>query len=117
MDLDELNEIKNLNELDLLYKIVDVIEAAKKDTERVLKGEKIPGIRVRSKLQDAKLLCEIIRDKIQMRKGSKWSKCRVFSLDKAIKDAIKKLEKDTEIIAERKAYRISKLMRRNAKKI
>jgi hypothetical protein len=108
MELDELQNLNQLNELDLLYKIIDFANANKGDVERVLKGEKSAGIRVRHKMQDIKLLCEIIRDKIQLRKGLEWGEKRVFALDKAIKDCIEKEEKEKEYIRKRKQERIIK---------
>lgn len=111
MELEELNELGNLNELDLLYKLLEKATSNKKDLERVLKGEKSAGIRVRDSLQDVKTLCEIIRDKIQIRKGVIWSEKRVSSLDKAIKEAEEKKVKDKILIEKMKRERMLKLRR------
>jgi hypothetical protein len=111
MRLNELNEFVDLNELDLLYKIIEFAESEKKDLERVLRGEKAAGIRVRSKLQDVKILCEIIRDKIQIRKGIKRKENKISVLEKVIKQAQKKQIKDKELIEKKKRERVARLFR------
>ena len=85
MELDEVLEMEEFNELDLLYKIIDIAESTTKDAEKVLKGQKEAGICVRDKMQDIKLLCDSIRDKVQIRKGTKWSTKRSNAIVKAIK--------------------------------
>lgn len=111
MKLEELNGFVNLNELDLLYKIIEISESNKKDMERILRGENAAGIRVRNSLQDIKTLCEIIRDKIQIRKGIEWGGKRVSALDKAIKEAQQKQEKDKQLIEKKKRERAARLLR------
>jgi hypothetical protein len=113
MELQELYQLNNFNELDLLYKLIDVAQKSKKDIEKVLKGQKEPGIRVRKEMLDLILLSEIIRDRIQIRKGAEWSEKRVPALEKAIKAAIIKEGKDKEIIEKRKQERLLKLRTRN----
>jgi hypothetical protein len=110
MELNELNKLNELNELDLIYKIIDLANLNKHDIEKVLRGEKAAGIRVRSSLQDIKLLCEAIRDKIQIRKNAKWGNKRVFSVEKALKKAHSKEIKDEELIKKRKEERISRIL-------
>jgi len=109
MNLEELNGLADLNELDLLYKLIEVAGSNKKDTEKVLRGEKAAGIRVRDSLQDVKMLCEIIRDKIQIRKGMEWGPKRVSALDKAIREAQRKQIKGRELIEKKKRERIARL--------
>lgn len=109
MDIKYLKEIENLNELDLLYKMIEIATENKKDTEKILSGCNIAGIRVRSKLQDIRLLCEIIRDKIQIRKNVYWSENKKNALEKAIKKAEEKEEKDKELIRKRKEERINRI--------
>jgi hypothetical protein len=111
MELEELRGLANLNELDLLYKLIETAQNNKKDTEKVLKGEKAAGIRVRDNLQDVKMLCEIIRDKIQIRKGIEWGPKRVSALDKAIKEAENKQIKDKELIEKKKQERLARFIR------
>lgn len=69
MNLKQLHEIENLNELDLLYKIIDISSSIKRRTEQSLKGNKKAGLEVRSAMQDIRLLAEQIRYKTQKRKG------------------------------------------------
>ena len=111
MELNELNELTTLNELDLLYKLIEVAESNKKDAEKILRGEKAAGIRMRDSLQDVKTLCEIIRDKIQIRKGMEWGPKRVSALDKAIKEAQKRQIKDKELIDKKKRERLARIVR------
>ena len=68
MGLKELEELKDYNELDLLVKLIEIAESAKKRTEKVLRGNKSAGVDVRKAMQDIRLLSEIIRDEIQRRK-------------------------------------------------
>ena len=68
MELKELEELKEFNELDLLYRLIEKAESEKKRTEQILKGNKTAGVNVRKTLQDIRLLSEIIRDFIQRRK-------------------------------------------------
>lgn len=74
MDLKELEELKNFNELDLLYRLIEKADGIKKRTEKILRGNKSAGVDVRKKLQDIRLLSEFIRDLIQRRKLKKTSK-------------------------------------------
>jgi predicted metal-dependent TIM-barrel fold hydrolase len=111
MELEELHRLANLNELDLLYKLIEIAQNNRKDTEKILKGEKAAGIRVRDNLQDVKMLCEIIRDKIQIRKGIEWSTKRVSALDRAIKEAENKQIKDRELIEKKKQERLARFAR------
>ncbi len=111
MNLDELNELRNFNELDVLYKIIEIAKNNIEDTETVLREHlwKTPGRRVRKQMQDIKFLAEVIRDKIQIRKGVKWSEKRVFAIDKAIKKEKIRLKKEQELIEKRKKQRKDKI--------
>jgi hypothetical protein len=111
MELEELRGLANLNELDLLYKLIEIAQNNKKDTEKILKGEKAAGIRVRDSLQDVKMLCEIIRDKIQIRKRTEWGPKRVSALEKKIKSAEKRQIKDRALIEKKKQERLARLAR------
>ena len=102
MELEKLKELQNLNELDLLFEIIDYSNECKKDTERAIKGQKASAVRVRQKMQDIKLIADIIREKIQEKRGIiKEEK----ALDKAIQHAKNQLEKDKKIFA-KKAERL-----------
>jgi hypothetical protein len=102
----------------LLYKLIKIAESSKRDTEKVLKGEKIPGARVRKKMQDIKMMCEIIRDMIQVRFGlsKTWKECRVPALERLIKEAQESLEKEKKMIEKRKKERREKIALRNQQK-
>ena len=69
MSLKELEELNKMNELDLLYKIIDVANDTKKRAEQLIKGNNIARAKVREKMQDIKLLADQIRSKAQIRKG------------------------------------------------
>jgi len=71
MNLKELESLVDLNELDLLYLLIEKAESVKKRTEKILKGNKSAGVDVRKTMQDIRLLSEIIRDFVQRRKLKK----------------------------------------------
>jgi len=100
MELNDLENLKNCNELDLLYKIIEIAEGAKKRTELVLHNNYSAGVDVRKTLQDVRLLSLIMRDQIQRRaqsgRGKKISK--KSALDKAIQLEILRLKKEDERI-------------------
>lgn len=111
MNSNELNQLVDLNELDILFKIIETANSQKKDIEKILKGKKEPGIRVRDCMQDIRLLCEIVRDKIQVRKGVEWSEKRVFALDKAIKEAEEREIREQQFIEKKKRERLARFNR------
>lgn len=100
MDLIELENLKNYNELDLLYKIIEVAESAKKRTELVLHNNYAAGVDVRKTLQDVRLLSIIMRDQIQRRtrKGRGQDLPKESALDKAIQTEVLRLKKEDERI-------------------
>ena len=110
MDLNDLEELKNLNELDLLYKIIDIAEHSIRDTEKVIVENfwKVPGVRVRQNMQDIKLLSDIIRDNIQIRKG----KVDIKILDKAIATEEQSLLNKKEMSVQKKQERMQKINER-----
>ena len=67
MKLKELEELKSFNELDMLYKIIEIAEVSKKRVEKMLGGNKTAGVDIRRTMQDIRLLAEIIRDETQRR--------------------------------------------------
>lgn len=69
MELNELEELRDCNELDVLYKIIEVAEDNKKRAEQVLRENKTAGVDVRHAMQDIKLLADIMRNMIQIRHG------------------------------------------------
>jgi hypothetical protein len=105
MKLKELEELRNCNELDMLYKIIDKAEGIKKKTEQVIKGKKAPGVDVRKVLQDIRLLSEIMRDTIQMRKFNANDR-QESKLEKAIESEQKRLIREEERIRKLEERRI-----------
>ena len=96
MDLNELENLKYLSELDLLYKIIEVAEGAKKRTELVLHNNHAAGVDVRKTLQDIRLLSLIMRDQIQRRDRKRKNKALSdeSAIDKAIQAEILRLKKE-----------------------
>lgn len=101
MKLKELYELENCNELDLLYKIIDISNSLKRRTEQSIKGNKKAGREIRSIMQDIRLIAEQIRYKIQIRKGSSPKQIEYKGiiienspLNKAIVDEKKSIEKE-----------------------
>lgn len=111
MELQDLERLGGLNELDLLYEITKISQANLEDAESVVKQKrwKASGVRLRDSMQDIKLIAEIIRDKIQMRKGVDWGPKRKFALDKAIEEEKERIEKERKTIEERKLERITRV--------
>jgi hypothetical protein len=93
MKLPELEELKDFNEFDILYKIIDKAESIKKTTEKTLKGNKTAGIEVRRVMQEIRTLSEIMRDKILFRRNG-MDEDYSSKLFKEIKKAEIKLEKE-----------------------
>lgn len=100
MDLNELEELKSYNELDLLYKIIEVAESMKKRTEFVLHNNHAAGVDIRKKLQDIRLLSLIMRDEIQRREKKRKNKPlnKESVIDKAIKAELNRIKKEEEKI-------------------
>jgi hypothetical protein len=71
MELNELEELREYNELDLLHKIIEISEKSKKRVEQNLRGNKTAGVDVRHSMQDVRLLAEIVRETVQINKGTK----------------------------------------------
>lgn len=96
MDLNEIEGLKNCNELDLLYKIIEFAEGLKKRTELVLHNNHAAGVDVRKKLQDIRLLSLIMRDEIQRREKKRKNQdvSKESAIDKAIQAEINRLKKE-----------------------
>lgn len=97
MELKELEALRECNELDLLYKLIEVAQGNIKRAEQFLKGNKTAGVDVRHSMQDVRLIAEFIRESIQMNKGTKKPdigdyKGEVITLTKLEKAIIDKKE-------------------------
>jgi len=102
MELNELEELREYNELDLLHKIIEVAESNKKRVEQILRGNKTAGVDVRHSMQDVRLLAELIRESIQFNKGTKspdigdykGESISLTKLEKAIVDKKESIKKE-----------------------
>lgn len=109
MTLQELEELKEFNELDMLYKIIDKAQSIKKRVEKITKGEKgnkSAGVDVRKAMQDIRLMSEIIRDEVQRRKFQN-EPIESSRLHKAITDEKKRLEREEKRIKQIEEKRIA----------
>lgn len=111
MELKELKSLRDCNELDLLYKIIDIAEKNKKRTEEFLRGSKnsevngTAGVDIRWSMQDIRLLALLIRESIQASKGTKPVKVGSYkgeiisltSLEKAIIDEKQRVENESNL--------------------
>ncbi|MFA5066845.1 MAG: hypothetical protein WC466_02185 [Candidatus Izemoplasmatales bacterium] len=116
MELNELKKLREMNELDLLYKIIEIAESSKKDMEKTLCGINVAGVRSRKNVQDIKVLCEAIRDKIQERKGTQWKRRKNSALERVIKKTEDIEARDNIKIQKRKQERVSKINNERAKR-
>ncbi len=116
MTLEELEYLKECNELDMLHIMRNKINSIEGLTERVLKGVKSNGVDVRKTLQDIRLLAEIMRDEIQNRKFKNKNK-EETKLYQAIEHEKKRLIKEEERLKKleekREKLRLQKLEEQN----
>jgi hypothetical protein len=106
LTLNDLEGLKNCNELDILYKIIDIANSARKRTEEILADNKQAGVDVRKSLQDIKILSDVMRDKIQLRKSkSEAGKNRLY---KAIDNEKERIKKEDEKIKRLEKNRLEK---------
>jgi len=107
MNLEELENLRNLNELDLLYLITKISQDSYDDAESVIRQKrwKVPGVRLRTQMQDIKLIAGIIRDNVQIRKSTNWNS-RTHALEKAIEKEKERLQRESESIKKKKKNRL-----------
>jgi hypothetical protein len=116
MELNELEELRNYNELDLLYKLIEIANDTTKRTEQFLKGNKTAGVDVRHSMQDVRMIAEFIREAIQVKKGTKQPPVGSYKgeiipltkLEKAIVDKKESNEKEEVFIKRAENLRIKK---------
>ena len=116
MELNELEELRNYNELDLLYKLIEIANDTTKRTEQFLKGNKTAGVDVRHSMQDVRMIAEFIREAIQVKKGTKQPPVGNYKgeiipltkLEKAIVDKKGSMEKEEVFIKRAENLRIKK---------
>jgi hypothetical protein len=109
MNLDELYELRDMNELDMLYKLIEIADSSKKRMESFIKGNKTAGKDVRKSMMDIILVSEIIRDEIQKNKGITRKKYKKDKLAEAISIAEQHKEKeDLMFLFEKEGIRYQK---------
>lgn len=116
MELNELEELRNYNELDLLYKLIEIANDTTKRAEQFLKGNKTAGVDVRHSMQDVRMIAEFIREAIQVKKGTKQPPVGSYKgeiipltkLEKAIVDKKESVEKEEVFIKRAENLRIKK---------
>ena len=116
MEIKELEELRDYSELDLLYKIIEVAEGNKKRAEQFLRGNCTAGVDVRHSMQDIRLLAELIRESIQIKKLKKEPIVSEYKgelipmtkLEKAIVDKNESIEKEEIYIKRIANFRKSK---------
>jgi hypothetical protein len=114
MELNELEELREYNELDLLYKLIDIAKSNIKRAEQSIKGNKTAGIDVRQSMQDIRLLAEFIRESVQINKLSrnpsvgeyKGEVIPLTKLEKTIVNKKESLKKEEVLIDRTKNLRI-----------
>ncbi len=102
MEIKELEMLREYSELDLLYKIIEVAESNKKRAEQFLRGNGTAGVDVRHSMQDIRLLAELIRESIQIKKLKKEPEVGEYKgemipltkLEKAIVDKQESIDKE-----------------------
>jgi len=116
MEIKELEELRECSELDLLYKLIEVAEGNKKRVEQFLRGNGTAGVDVRHSMQDIRMLAELIRESIQIKKLKKEPDIREYKgelipmtkLEKAIVDKKESIEKEEIYINRVANFRKSK---------
>jgi hypothetical protein len=116
MESNELEERRKCNELDLLYKIIEIAEGKKRRTEQLLRGNGAAGTDIRHSMQDIRLLAELIRESIQINKGTKkvdngdykGEFIELTKIEKAIVDKRLSIEKEDANIKRAENLRRSK---------
>lgn len=116
MTLEELEYLKECNELDMLHIMRNKINSIEGLTERVLKGVKSNGVEVRKTLQDIRLLSEIMRDEIQNRKFKNKEKkdTKLFQIiEQEKKRLIKEDERLKKLEEKRERLRLQRIGEQN----
>lgn len=116
MEINELEKLRDCSELDLLYKIIEVAESKKKRAEQFLRGNGTAGTDIRHSMQDIRLLAELIRESIQIKKGTKKvvmgeykeELIELTKLEKAIVDKKQSIEKEEVYIKRVENFQKSK---------
>ena len=94
MEVEDLQRIQDYNEYDLLFEIIDVLKNNTNNAEETLKGNKAAAVRLRKGMQDIRFLCEVIRSKIQTRKGTSLGSKKENLVEEKLQQALEKREAD-----------------------
>jgi hypothetical protein len=105
-ELSDLESLRDCNELDLLYKIIDLANKSKQRTEDLVKGNKSAGVDIRKAMQSIKMLSEIIRDNTQVRRGVKNKKEKLEEYIEREKARIKREENKIQKLQEKRMAQI-----------
>lgn len=106
--LQELEEMKEYNELDILFKVIERATNIKGITEKTIKGNKTAGVDTRKHIQDLRMLLEIMRDKIQYRKDNleEDENSKLFKAIEKEKKRIKEEEERFKLLEEKRRKRM-----------
>lgn len=116
MEINELEQFRECSELDLLYKIIEIAESKKRRAEQFLRGNGTAGTDLRHSMQDIRLIAELIRESVQIEKGTKkiilgdykGEVIELTKLEKAIVDKKLSIEKEEAYIKRIENFRKNK---------
>ena len=110
MEISKLESYRELTPTELVEELNKMVSETKVDSEHItFRTNKHAGTRVREKMLDIKILCDIIRDSIQMHLGfsKEWNK-RTTAIDKEIKKEIVREQKRKERAEQQRQNRMRK---------
>lgn len=94
MEVEDLRRIQNYNEYDLLFEIIDIANNNTNNAEETLRNNKAAAVRLRKGMQDIRFLCEVIRNKIQIRRGTSLGNKKENTIEEKLQQALEKRETD-----------------------
>ncbi len=94
MEVEDLQKIQDYNEYDLLFEIIDIAKNNTNNAEETLKNNKAAAVRLRKGMQDIRFLCEVIRGKIQIRRGTSLGSKKENIIQEKLQRALEKREVD-----------------------
>ncbi len=68
MSLQELERFRECNELDVVYKMQELMKSAQGNAEKVVKNNKAARVELRKNMNDIRIMCMIMRDMVKMRR-------------------------------------------------
>ena len=118
MTLPELERLRDCNELDLVYKMQEVLKTAEKKAHKVIMGSKMPRVELRKSMNDLRILCMIMRDMVKMRDSGAEKNNALEAVIQQEKSAIEREKKNeklasNEVVEEQlRKMRLSEQIRR-----